>query len=306
MKKFFFMAMMAATATAMAQNSNAAITAAQDSLSENFGTVYGASVASTYAGKPLTDKDEFVKGFQAVMGVDTARHAYADGMNLALDVIKMTQDIASKRKVNINRDKFAKAFLANFTATTPLAPEQMQQLNEKLAADMGRVSHMAITSDPEYIAMGKAGEEYAKKALAQPGFKQTPSGLIYKMEREGNGDNFAEHDRVRLNYKGMHTDGSTFDQSRDTTTMGVSQVVPGFKEALMLMKPGSKLTAVIPAKLGYGDRGAGGVIKPNETLVFEIETYSAEKPAAPRATVHKGAEKGLNPGVKTVAPKRKK
>ena len=78
-------------------------------------------------------------------------------------------------------------------------------------------------------------------------------------------------------YKGTHVDGNTFDQSKEPIAFAPNQVVPGFREALLMMRPGAKMIAVLPYNLAYGDRGAGGAIKPYETLVFEIETLGLEE-----------------------------
>ena len=77
-------------------------------------------------------------------------------------------------------------------------------------------------------------------------------------------------------YKGTHVDGKTFDESKEPIAFSPNQVVPGFREALLMMRPGAKMIAVLPQNLAYGARGAGQDIKPFETLVFEIETLGID------------------------------
>ena len=117
-------------------------------------------------------------------------------------------------------------------------------------------------------------------------------------------------------YKGTHVDGKTFDESKEPITFAPSQVVPGFREALLMMRPGAKMIAVLPQDLAYGARGAGKDIKPYETLVFEIETLGldteaadakpAAKPAVKNADVKAAEAKPANVKASTPADTTKK
>jgi len=103
-----------------------------------------------------------------------------------------------------------------------------------------------------------------------PGVKTTASGLQYKVLTPGKGKNPTDTDVALINYEGKLLDGTTFDKSQQPTPMPIKGVVPGFSEALKLMSKGAKFRVWIPAKLGYGDKGAGP-IPANATLVFDIE-----------------------------------
>lgn len=102
------------------------------------------------------------------------------------------------------------------------------------------------------------------------GVTQTASGLQYSVLKAGSGATPTPGDRVRITYIGRLTDGTTFDRSAAPVDFGVSDVVPGFSEALQLMPVGSQYRVWIPPSLGYGVRGAGPV-PPNAVLVFDIE-----------------------------------
>ena len=110
-------------------------------------------------------------------------------------------------------------------------------------------------------------------------FKITNSGLFYKIHDSGKGKSPKKGDIVSVHYKGMLIDSTVFDSSYQRNkpiefTLGVGQVIPGWDEGISLLKKGAKATLVIPANLAYGPSGAGGVIPPNATLIFDVELES--------------------------------
>ena len=156
---------------------------------------------------------------------------------------------------------------------------------------MKETQTFAKENSPEALTQKGLGKKYIESQLEKdPQFIQAPSGLVYKMLNPGNGKKFNETDKIKVMYKGTHVDGTTFDESKEPISFAPNQVVPGFKEALLMMSPGAKMIAILPYNLAYGERGAGQSIKPFETLVFEIETLGiddsapAAKPATQAAT----------------------
>lgn len=128
-------------------------------------------------------------------------------------------------------------------------------------------------------AAKKAAEEAMKDLTA--GFDKTDSGLYYKIIQEGSGAQAEAGKTVAVHYKGMLADGRKFDSSYDRGNpiefpLGRGQVIPGWDEGIQLLKVGDKARLVIPAELGYGSRGAGGVIPPNATLVFDVELMAVK------------------------------
>lgn len=108
------------------------------------------------------------------------------------------------------------------------------------------------------------------------GFEKTSSGLRYKIEEKGNGPKAEKGQTVSVHYKGMLPDGSVFDSSYTRNQpidfkLGKGQVISGWDEGIQLLNVGDKARFVIPSHLAYGERGAGGVIPPNATLVFDVE-----------------------------------
>ncbi len=107
-------------------------------------------------------------------------------------------------------------------------------------------------------------------------FKKTDSGLRYKFEEKGSGKEAEKGKKVSVHYKGMLTDGTVFDSSYKRKQplefpLGKGHVIAGWDEGIALMREGDKARLVIPANLGYGSQGAGGIIPPNATLIFDVE-----------------------------------
>jgi len=120
----------------------------------------------------------------------------------------------------------------------------------------------------------EAGAAYLEENGAKEGVITTESGLQYEVIVSGDGAKPTTADQVTVHYHGMLTDGTVFDSSVDRgqpATFGVTQVIKGWTEALQLMSVGDKWKLTIPSGLAYGDQGAGGMIGPGATLVFEVE-----------------------------------
>ena len=135
-------------------------------------------------------------------------------------------------------------------------------------------------------AREKRIEEAKKAAEAEldsiaAGFNKTESGLRYQIIQEGNGAKAEKGKQVAVHYKGQLVDGTVFDSSYKRNEpiefpIGVGQVIPGWDEGIQLLKVGDKARLVIPSHLGYGSRGAGGVIPPNATLIFDVELMNVK------------------------------
>ncbi|MFD0864132.1 peptidylprolyl isomerase [Sungkyunkwania multivorans] len=130
------------------------------------------------------------------------------------------------------------------------------------------------------LAEEKARQEAELDKLAA-GFDKTESGLRYKIINKGNGAKAEKGQTVSVHYKGQLADGTVFDSSYKRNqpidfALGVGQVIPGWDEGISLLNIGDKARFVIPSHLAYGSRGAGGVIPPDATLVFDVELVNAK------------------------------
>ena len=129
----------------------------------------------------------------------------------------------------------------------------------------------------------------------------TASGLQYEVIKMGNGEKPNATDKVEVHYHGTLEDGTVFDSSVDrgqTISFPLNRVIQGWTEGVQLMPVGSKFKFIIPPELGYGDRGAGAVIPPNATLIFEVELFSIEKPFVDTDFSLPAEEKVLDSGLR--------
>ena len=123
------------------------------------------------------------------------------------------------------------------------------------------------------------GQAFLKTNASKPGVHTTPSGLQYLVLEEGKGKSPKATDTVLVHYKGNLLDGTEFDSSykrNEPISFPLNGVIPGWTEGVQLMKEGGKMQLFIPSNLAYGSRGAGGVIAPDSTLVFDIELLKVQ------------------------------
>lgn len=134
--------------------------------------------------------------------------------------------------------------------------------------------------DKKAVENKEKSDKFLEENKKKEGVVTLESGLQYLIVTDGSGETPKATDRVKVHYKGTTIDGTEFDSSykrNKPATFSVNRVVKGWTEALQLMKVGSKWQLFVPPELGYGNRGAGRKIGPNETLIFDIELISIEE-----------------------------
>lgn len=130
------------------------------------------------------------------------------------------------------------------------------------------------------LANKKACETYLAENAKRPEVKVTKSGLQYQIIKEGEGESPKASDTVKVYYTGCLIDGKVFDSSvqrGEPAVFGVNQVIPGWVEALQMMKPGAEWRLFIPSELAYGANGAGSLIGPDTALIFDVQLIEIMK-----------------------------
>jgi FKBP-type peptidyl-prolyl cis-trans isomerase FklB len=162
-----------------------------------------------------------------------------------------------------------------------LSSEEIQKVMTQFQQDMMKAEQEKRASQGQ----GNKSKEdaFLKENAGKPGVRVTASGLQYKVISEGSGPRPLESDTVKDHYRGTLLDGTEFDSSykrNEPAVFPLKGVIKGWTEALQLMKVGSKYQIFLPSKLAYGEQGAGQIIGPNATLVFEVELIGIEKTPA--------------------------
>lgn len=184
----------------------------------------------------------------------------------------------AQNEVAINVDSFAQGL------KDALEKKPLKFTEEEFEAFMTQFSQIMMAKQEKEASEKGAknaveGEKFLSENGKREGVKTTASGLQFEVVKQGDGPKPKAEDTVSVHYQGTLIDGKVFDSSiqrGEPATFPVGGVIPGWVEALQLMSVGSKYKLFIPAKLAYGERGAGPDIGPNATLVFEVELLKIE------------------------------
>jgi FKBP-type peptidyl-prolyl cis-trans isomerase FklB len=226
---------------------------------------------------------DFLKGFdEGINNVDDKKfNARRVGMQVAQMLNgflpNFNQNVfGNDSTLSLNRDVYVKGFLDAIAKKTELMDVVKAQAysDEKAKAIKERVL------EKNYGENRKAGEQFLAENKTKEGVVTTESGLQYKVITEGKGEKPTASSQVKVNYRGTLIDGTEFDSSysrNEPATFRVTQVIKGWSEALQLMPAGSKWMLYIPQELAYGANGAGDVINPFSTLIFEVELLEIVK-----------------------------
>lgn len=210
-----------------------------------------------YAGDQMSLKTQKEK-VSYIIGTDIGNNFKKQGIDIEPDIlIKGLKDAMGGKKLILSEKE---------------VNDVMTAFKQELAAKQAETSKLQGEKNK------KEGEAFLTKNKKKEGVKTLPSGLQYKVITKGTGKSPKASDTVTVNYKGTLIDGTEFDSSYkrgQAATFPVKGVIPGWTEALQLMKEGAKWQLFVPANLAYGEKGSGsGPIGPNATLVFEVELIS--------------------------------
>src|SRR6188472_2350500 len=207
--------------------------------------------------------------------------SYSIGMQIGFNL--------GRQKVDVNPDVLAAGIKDAIAGKPQLTPDQVKEIMAQFEKDMEQKQKQLGEKNKT------EGTKFLEENKKKPGVKTTASGLEYKVEKEGTGEQPKATDMVTVNYRGTLIDGTEFDSSYkrgQPATFPVNGVIKGWTEALQLMKVGSKYQLFIPSDLAYGERSVSPDLAANSTLIFEVELLDA-KPAPTPAPA--GAAKAPSP-----------
>lgn len=204
------------------------------------------------------------------------------------------------QNIDVNPNMVSKGITDALTGQKLLmTKEQMQETISNLQKKLVEEQKKKFEESSQKNA--KSGKAFLEKNKTEKGVVTLPSGLQYKIVDEGKGPSPAESDFVTVDYEGKLTNGEVFDSSYQRgkpVQFKVSQVITGWQEALQKMKQGATWELYIPSELAYGERGLGGPIGPNETLVFKVHLISIDKESKENAASNKTADAGKTEAAK--------
>jgi len=214
---------------------------------------------SAFSEEQASLKDK-VERYSYAIGISIGNKINQQGIDINTDLLmKGLKDGLSGGRGLLNDAEYVEVLTTLSKEVTAKQEEEMKKLGDKNKLD---------------------GQRFLDENKKKEGVKTLTSGLQYKVIKEGKGKIPKATDTVTVHYQGTLIDGNEFDSSikrGEPATFPVDGVIRGWTEALQLMKEGAKWQLFIPSDLAYGEKGAGNVIGPNETLIFDVELISIEK-----------------------------
>ncbi len=205
--------------------------------------------------------------------LDTEQKTYSYAIGLKLGERLLTQ-FSTEKGFEIQ------ALLAGLVASAG-GKDRLLSNDEADSAIQKREQELIAMENQMAMEKLEASKAFLAANSTVDGVTVTESGLQYSVLLAGEGERPSLTDTVLVHYHGTLTDGTVFDSSYERgqpVSFSLQSIIPGWQEALQLMKPGGKWQIVIPPELAYGSTGAGPVIGPNEVLLFDIELLEVEKP----------------------------
>ena len=208
--------------------------------------------------------DEFVRGVREAFDIRDSKSAYHFGVRNGLGMLDRVDGMA-EMGFPITAANFCEALGAAMRGQA--MGFDVNSADEYLRQAMDRIN----PPREEVVLTPESQQQFLSEQAKREGVHMTPSGLLYEVITEGEGVNPTDTDLVKVTYTGRLSDGTIFDSTERPVQFPVKNLVPGFTEGLKLMKPGGEYRLFIPAQLGYGDLGAGGVIPPGAVLDFTVK-----------------------------------
>jgi len=233
------------------------------------------SIADSAEEKRIEFLIKSIAGIKVELNQIEDKRSYALGQNIAEYMNKQFDD-KKNAELKIDKRMMAKGFVDGLNKKGLLTSGQVESLMRELNEEIQRIEKIA--KQKASAESKKHSDAFTKSIKASESFVTTSTGLQYRVLRQGSGSRPGHNDTVVVHYKGTLVDGTEFDSSynrNEPMKFKPTQVIAGWKEALMLMKKGGHWQVIIPPQLGYGEKGTG-VIPGNAVLIFEIELIDIE------------------------------
>ena len=285
MKKIvLFAAVAAATgfAACTSQAPKASLKSETDSLSYMLGVANTdglTNIVERQFGVDSLQTADFIQGF--LEGINSNNKSYNVGREIGQRIGGQNFELMSKQILgndstkSLNKNNFIAGFVEALQNKASMTPQEATEyVNNYIKAIRSK------QLEEQFGENKIAGEKFLAENAKKEGVKTTPSGLQYKVIKEGKGEIPADSSVVKVHYKGTLIDGTEFDSSykrNEPATFPVKGVIKGWTEALQMMPVGSKWELYIPQELAYGEQNRSAEIKPFSALVFEVELLGIEK-----------------------------
>lgn len=221
---------------------------------------------------------------------DEQAAAYALGASLGRYMDNSLKE-QEKLGIKLDKDQLIAGVQDAFADKSKLSDEEIEKTLQGFEGRVKAAAEAKMKQDAQENA--DKGTKYRDAFAKEKGVKKTESGLLYQVEKEGNGSAPKDSDTVVVNYKGTLVDGNEFDNSYkrgEPLSFRLDGVIPGWTEGLKHVKKGGKIKLVIPPALAYGETGVPG-IPANSTLVFDVELLDIKSEADVKAADDAKAEK---------------
>lgn len=234
-----------------------------DSVASALATVWGSYMQNTARKQGHEVNQEYMRGVREALELAAKDDAYFQGLSEGLTIAKRLRQVEELGDFKVDMDRFT--YKLQRTAdgkTTGFTPESADSYLNRF-----------ISSRIEEARMVEGSSAYLDSVAQREGILKTPTGVLFEVITEGEGDTPGPEDLVKVAYTGRLINGKVFNASPEgqPLVMTVSQAIPGFGEGLQMMKRGGKYRVYIPSEQGYGSRGVPGVIPPDVATIFDVD-----------------------------------
>lgn len=234
-----------------------------DSVSHALATLWGNYIKNKAAADGAAVSAEYMRGVQEALKLSQDNDAYFQGLSEGVVMARRIREVEALGGFKVDVQKLAYV-LSRMEKGRPsgFSDESAEQYLNRLMARIAEENHQV-----------EGSKEYLDQAAQREGVMKMPSGLLFEVLTEGEGDKPGPKDVVLVKYTGRLIDGKVFNESPEDkdTFFRVSETIPGFGEGLQMMKKGGRYRLYIPSDLGYGREGVPGLIPGGAATIFDVE-----------------------------------